>query len=191
MGMDQSKATANFNTTNRHSHDWNLAGMDGTSRQTDHTTTAARPPCQLARNTAATQASDRSVSPVICAPIPALLRSRTNCFTVQRRRGTACRCPDGPGNSGSPGCPPRSASQDFRIRTVAGSSGVSRSFRPLPVQWTCGPAWIRMSEQVRPVSSETRRPAWTARASMAWSRRPVRVSWSQAARSASVSSGVR
>src|SRR6266567_2044223 len=91
----------------------------------------------------------------------------------------------------SPGCPPRSASQAFRIRTVAGSSGVSRSFRPFPVQWTCGPAWIRMSAQVRLVSSETLRPAWTARASMAWSRRPVRVSWSQAVSIASDSSAVR
>jgi hypothetical protein len=48
------------------------------------------------------------------------------------------RCPEGPGNSGSPGCPPRSASQAFMIRTVAGSSGVSRSFRPLSKRWHKG-----------------------------------------------------
>ena len=70
-------------------------------------------------------------------------------------------------------------------------SGVIRSLRPLPWQAT----WRRRRgghrAQVRPVSSETRRPVWTASSSRAWSRRPVRVDRSGAASSASISASVR
>jgi hypothetical protein len=56
-------------------------------------------------------------------------------------------------NSGSPGAPARSVSQDFRIETVRGSSGVQRSLRPLPMVWTCGPRLRLMSAMVRELSS--------------------------------------
>ena len=75
--------------------------------------------------------------------------------------------------------------------TVAVVSGVILSLRPLPWQATCGPGPRCTSRRVSPVSSEIRSPVWIVSASMAWSRRPVQVAWSQAASRASISGSVR
>ena len=82
-------------------------------------------------------------------------------------------------------------SQVLSTLTVCAVSGVALSLRPFPWQRTCGPAPRWMSWLARPVSSDTRRPAWTSSRSSAWSRRPCHVVRSGAAVSASASSGVR
>ncbi len=70
------------------------------------------------------------------------------------------------------------------------SSGVQRSFRPLPGHLTGAPASSRMSAQVRLVSSETRRPVRRPVRIIAWSRWPVQVVRSQVASRASASASV-
>ena len=95
------------------------------------------------------------------------------------------------GNSGSPGAPRRSPNQALRTALVVGTSGVRRSFRPLPTVCTLAPAVSVMSSRERAASSEIRRPVWMVRANMAWSRRPVQVVWSQASNSAATSGSVR
>ncbi len=72
------------------------------------------------------------------------------------------RVPRREGNSGSSGCPPRSLVHALRIFAASGVSGVQRSLRLLPWQrrWGPSPRWV--SAMVRPVSSLTRSPVWTA-----------------------------
>ena len=93
-------------------------------------------------------------------------------------------------NSGPPSLPGCLASHALSAATAWASSGVHRSFRPLPVQRTCAPVPRWTSARVSPVSSETRSPARTAVSRRAWSRRPVQVSRSGAASRASASSSV-
>ena len=69
------------------------------------------------------------------------------------------------GNSGSVGSPRRSVSQSRTTRAVGRVSGVQRSFRPLPRQRRFAPGPRVTSPRVRPVSSETRSPVWTATSS--------------------------
>ncbi len=95
------------------------------------------------------------------------------------------------GNSGSVGVAPRSASQTRRAAVVVVVSGVIRSLRPLPWQLTCAPLPRWTSPQVRPISSEARRPVWMVSRSRVWSRRPVQVVVSGLASSASASASVR
>ena len=95
------------------------------------------------------------------------------------------------GNSGVVGLAGALASQARRTATVCVVSGVMRSLRPLPWQLTWAPVPRCTSARVRPISSETRSPVWTASSSRAWSRRPVQVVRSGAASSASISGSVR
>ena len=68
-----------------------------------------------------------------------------------------------------------SRSQARSTATVCLVSGATRSFRPLPIVRTCAPVPSCVSARVRPSSSETRSPVWTAVSSSAWSRRPAHV----------------
>ena len=74
---------------------------------------------------------------------------------------------------------------------MVGVSGVRLVLRPLPMVCTLAPVPSVMSWQLSAISSEIRSPVWIVSASIAWSRRPVQVVWSQAESSASTSGSVR
>ena len=71
------------------------------------------------------------------------------------------------GNSGSLGAPGHSLSQACRTALVDDTSGVRRSFLPLPMVCTLAPAVSVTSWRVSPASSEIRSPVWMVSANMA------------------------
>ena len=107
------------------------------------------------------------------------------------RRSTASRLSGRPvlvGNSGSVGLPVAFGQPDAQDRDGQGQQrGVPFSCGPCPGSARALRRPRTTSAQVRPVSSETRSPVWTASTIRAWSRRPVQVDRSQAASRASIS----
>jgi hypothetical protein len=77
------------------------------------------------------------------------------------------RPPNLVGNSGAEAGPGLSASHARKTRTVPVVSGVRRSRLPFPAQWTLAPDNSSTSPRVKPVSSETLKPAWSASANSA------------------------
>ncbi len=95
------------------------------------------------------------------------------------------------GKTGSSRSARVSACQLLSVLVAWAVSGVMRSLRPLPLHRRWAPVPSSISAQDKAASSETRSPVWIATRSRAWSRRPILVVGSGAARSASVSLSVR
>jgi hypothetical protein len=85
---------------------------------------------------------------------------------------------------------PRMANQARSAAAAVFQSGNARSRRPLPRTRMLAD-WAAVSSRRRPVSSETRRPAHTARCNIARSRTPFRVDGSGASSRACISSWTR
>ena len=114
------------------------------------------------------------------------------CLTTSFRTASRPRAPPvGEGKIESSGSPPRSLSHVRSVSTLCALSGVTRSFRPLPLTRTWAPRPVATSMRRNPASSETRSPVWMATARRAWSRRPVHLVRSGAASKASISPVVR
>ena len=70
------------------------------------------------------------------------------------------------GNKAVPPFRTGSLSHTWSARRARVVSGVVRSFRPLPTQCTCAPAPRWTASLSRLISSERRKPVWTATSSM-------------------------
>ena len=93
-----------------------------------------------------------------CAAVATCVARR--CAMASRLSGRPVRV----GKTGASGTPTRSVSHVRRAAAIGLVSGVIRCLRPFPRQLTCGPRARCRSTLLRPVSSETRRPVWTASA---------------------------